>query len=131
MLYYALYIVHGFVQAVYDLNEEEILDTRVQLNVKGMTKFPALLTIQGTITSVAGGTASEFNIIVPRADKWTTIVSDRESQYCACTEAESTEAESDICAFTFAFARSRSRAYATVSSPKLPYSSLQFRCVWL
>ena len=40
--------------------EGRILDTRFQLNVKGMTRFPGLLNIQGTITSVAGGTASEY-----------------------------------------------------------------------
>ena len=40
--------------------EQGILNTRFQLNVKGTTNFPGLLFIQGTITSVAGGTASEF-----------------------------------------------------------------------
>ena len=45
--------------------EEEILHTRFQLNVKGMTGFPAgHLDIQGTITSAAGGTASEFITIM-------------------------------------------------------------------
>ena len=45
--------------------EEEILHTRFQLNVKGMTGFPAgRLDIQGTITSAAGGTASEFITIM-------------------------------------------------------------------
>ena len=53
-------IVHGFVQALYDMNEEDILDTRFELNVKGMTNFPGLLNIQGTITSLPGGTASEY-----------------------------------------------------------------------
>ena len=51
--------VHGFAQAVYTVMEEDILNTRFELNVKGMTNFPSLL-IQGTITSVAGGTASEY-----------------------------------------------------------------------
>ena len=53
-------IVHGFVQAFYTVMEEEILDTRFELDVKGMTNFPGILNIQGTITSVAGGTASEY-----------------------------------------------------------------------
>ena len=53
-------IVHGFAQAVYTVMEEEILDTRFQLNAKGTTNFPGLLLIPGTITSMAGGTASEY-----------------------------------------------------------------------
>ena len=44
--------------------EEEILDTRFQLNVKGMMRFHGRLDIQGTITSAAGGTASEFITIM-------------------------------------------------------------------
>ena len=57
--------VHGFPQTVYTVMEEYILDTRFQLNVKGMTNFPGLLFIQGTITSVAGGTASEYSSMCP------------------------------------------------------------------
>ena len=56
-------IVHGFVQAVYNVMEEEILNTRFQLSVKGITNFPGLLNIQGAITSLAGGTASEFILL--------------------------------------------------------------------
>ena len=54
-------IVHGFVQAVYTVMEEEILNTRFELNVKGITNFPGFVNIQGIITSVAGGTASEYS----------------------------------------------------------------------
>ena len=54
-------IVHGFPQTVYTVMEEEILNTRFELNVKGMTNFPGLVNIQGAITSVAGGTASEYS----------------------------------------------------------------------
>ena len=53
-------VVHGFVQAVYTVREEERLDTRFELNVKNMTNFPGLLNIQGTINATAGGTASEY-----------------------------------------------------------------------
>ena len=58
-------IVHGFVQEVYTVMEEEILNTRFEFNVKGTTNFPGLLNIQGTITSVAGGTASEYSSMRP------------------------------------------------------------------
>ena len=40
--------------------EEERLDTRFQLNVKSITNFHGLLTLQGTITAAAGGTAGEY-----------------------------------------------------------------------
>ena len=40
--------------------EQGILNTRFELNVKGMTNFPGLLNIRGTLTSVAGGDASEY-----------------------------------------------------------------------
>ena len=57
-------LVHGFVEAVYVVMEGNRLDTRFQLNVKGgTTNFPGALNIQGTITAVASGTASEYNII--------------------------------------------------------------------
>ena len=55
-------IVHGFSQAVYNVMEEEILNARFQLNVKSMTNFPGLFNIQGTITSLPGGTASEYTL---------------------------------------------------------------------
>ena len=58
-------IVHGFAQAVYTVMEEEILDTRFQLNVKGMTRFPGALNIPGTIISVAGGDTSEYSSMCP------------------------------------------------------------------
>ena len=51
-------VVHGFVDATYDVVEDERLDTLFQLNVKGMTAFPSLI-IEGTITAVAGGDASK------------------------------------------------------------------------
>ena len=38
--------------------EDERVDTLFQLNVKGMTAFTSLI-IEGTITAVAGGTASK------------------------------------------------------------------------
>ena len=47
------------------MREEEILNTRFELNVKSMTNFSGLLNIQGTITSVAGGTASEYSSMCP------------------------------------------------------------------
>ena len=51
-------IVHGFAQAVYDVDEDDRLDTDFRLNVKGMTAFPSLI-IRGTITAEAAGTASK------------------------------------------------------------------------
>ena len=53
-------VVHGFVEAVYTVMEDEVLNTRFELNVKGMTNFPGELNIEGTITATAGGTASEY-----------------------------------------------------------------------
>ena len=50
--------VHGFAQAVYDVDEDARLDTDFRLNVKGMTAFPGL-NIRGTITAEAAGTASK------------------------------------------------------------------------
>ena len=46
--------------------EESRLDTSFQLNVKGMTRFPGRLDIQGTITAAAGGTAGEYKILFNR-----------------------------------------------------------------
>ena len=57
---YIIAAVHGFANATYDVVEGERLDTFFQLNVKGMTAFPSLI-IQGTVTTVAGGTASKWN----------------------------------------------------------------------
>ena len=54
-----IYIVHGFVNATYDVVEDERLDTVFQLNVKGETTFSDGLVVSGIITTVAGGTASE------------------------------------------------------------------------
>ena len=50
-------VVHGFAQAVYDVDEDDRLDTEFRLNVKGMTAFPGL-NIRGTVTAEAAGTAS-------------------------------------------------------------------------
>ena len=51
--------VHGFAQAVYNVDEDDRLDTDFRLNVKGMTAFPGLINIRGTITAEAAGTASK------------------------------------------------------------------------
>ena len=53
------YTVHGFLQAEYDVNEDERLDTMFQLNVKGTTQFGSALIVTGTITATADGTASK------------------------------------------------------------------------
>ena len=50
--------VHGFAQAVYDVDEDARLDTEFRLNVKGTTAFPGL-NIRGIITAEAAGTASK------------------------------------------------------------------------
>ena len=50
--------VHGFAQAVYDVDKDDRLDTDFRLNVKGTTAFPGL-NIRGTVTAEAAGTASE------------------------------------------------------------------------
>ena len=52
-------VVHGFAQAVYDVDEDDRLDTEFRLNVKGMTAFSGLINIRGTITAEAAGTASK------------------------------------------------------------------------
>ena len=57
--------VHGFAQAVYNVSEEDILNTRFELNAKGVTNFPSVVNIQGTITAAAGGTASEYSLMCP------------------------------------------------------------------
>ena len=60
-------VVHGFVNANYEVVEDERLDTIFQLNVKGMTNFTITisgmsfpLTIEGTITAMAGPTTSKW-----------------------------------------------------------------------
>ena len=50
--------VHGFAQAVYDVDEDARLDTEFRLNVKGMTALPGLF-IRGTITAEAAGTSGK------------------------------------------------------------------------
>ena len=54
-----LHTVHGFLQAEYDVDEDERLDTVFQLNVKGTTQFGSALVVIGTIIAEADGTASE------------------------------------------------------------------------
>ena len=56
-----LCIVHGFLQAEYDVQEDEGLDTVFQRNVKGTTPFGSDLVVVGTITAEADGTASKQN----------------------------------------------------------------------
>ena len=53
------YTVHGFLQAEYDVDENERLNIMFQLNVKGTTQFGSALVVIGTITAEADGTASE------------------------------------------------------------------------
>ena len=53
------YTVHGFLQAEYDVDEDERLDTVFQLNVKGTTSFGSALIITGVVTTTADGTASK------------------------------------------------------------------------
>lgn len=50
-------VVHGFLREVYDVVEGERLDTRFQLNVKGMTRFGSVLNVGGNITVVEGDRA--------------------------------------------------------------------------
>ena len=56
---YFYYSVHGFLQAEYDVDEEERLDTIFQLNVKGTTPFGSALIVSGIVTATADGTASK------------------------------------------------------------------------
>ena len=58
LCYYNAHKVHGFVNATYDVVEDEILETFFQLNVKGETAYPTLY-FRGTILSDAAGTASK------------------------------------------------------------------------
>ena len=52
--------VHGFVQAAYDVVEDQRLDTMFQLNVKGMTQFGVAFVVAGLITATADGTAGKL-----------------------------------------------------------------------
>jgi hypothetical protein len=52
--------VHGFVQAAYDVVEDQRLDTMFQLNVKGMTQFGVAFVVAGLITTTADGTAGKL-----------------------------------------------------------------------
>jgi hypothetical protein len=58
-------VVHGFVQATYDVDEGNRLDTTFKPNVKGMTRLSLL--VSGTITAEPGCTAvqSDFEEIIP------------------------------------------------------------------
>ena len=56
---YFYYTVHGFLQAEYDVDEDERLDTVFQLNVKGTTQFGSNLFVHGVVTTTADGTASK------------------------------------------------------------------------
>ena len=58
LCYYNAHKVHGFVNATYDVVEEDRLFTSFQLNVKGETAYPTLY-FRGTIFSDAAGTASK------------------------------------------------------------------------
>ncbi|CAI8012408.1 hypothetical protein GBAR_LOCUS7955 [Geodia barretti] len=62
-----LCIVHGFRQSKYDVEENERLGTRFQLNVKGTTQFGGALVVTGLITAAADGTAStsDFERLAP------------------------------------------------------------------
>ena len=52
------FTVHGFRNAVYDVAEDDRLETEFALNVVGTTQFPTLV-FSGIITSEADGTASK------------------------------------------------------------------------
>ena len=54
--------VHGFRQSKYDVEEDERLDTRFQLNVKGITQFGGALVVPGLITAAVDGTASKLDV---------------------------------------------------------------------
>lgn len=57
-LVFYLILVHGFVNAKYDVVEEDLLQSSFQLNVKGNTKLNQI-SVSGIITTTAGGTSSE------------------------------------------------------------------------
>ena len=56
-----IFLVHGFRQSVYDVEEGNRLDTEFTLNVVGTTQLRAL-DISGTITAEAHGTSSRQDI---------------------------------------------------------------------
>ena len=56
--YYRPFSVHGFTRSSYDVVEGGRADIFFQLNIKGRTSAP-FLTVRGTITAAADGTASE------------------------------------------------------------------------
>ena len=71
IFYNVMTVVHGFVNVNYDVVEDERLDTTFRLNVKGMTLFSYhyqwdvnSLTIEGTITAMAGLTTSKWVLII-------------------------------------------------------------------
>ena len=55
----AAFVVHGFLKAEYDVDEDERLDTEFKLNVKGMTRFDSILSVSGCITAETAGTAGK------------------------------------------------------------------------
>ena len=50
--------VHGFLQSVFDVDEDARLDTEFSLNVVGTTPLDTLV-VSGTITAEAAGTAGK------------------------------------------------------------------------
>ena len=53
-------VVHGFPQAVYDVDEDDRLNTEFALNVVGTTQLPSLV-ISGTVTAHTDGTAGKWH----------------------------------------------------------------------
>ena len=60
------FAVHGFPQAVYNVDEDGVLVTNFSLNVVGTTPLLTLV-VSGTITAEAAGTASKQN---PQYCEW-------------------------------------------------------------
>ena len=60
-MYANVFVVHGFRQSVYDVEEDNRLDIEFALNVVGTTQLTTLV-VSGTITSEADGTTSELYI---------------------------------------------------------------------
>ena len=56
--------VHGFIQAVYVVDEDARLDTEFRRSVKGTSQFGTNLVLSGVITAAADGTASRQTEIV-------------------------------------------------------------------
>ena len=61
--YVSCFVVHGFENATYDLDESSILQTFFQLNVKGETNIGGLI-MAGRIAAVPGGTASKLFLLI-------------------------------------------------------------------